>query len=258
MPVAHVRRFSLCQQVARRGDAVKPDRDRVLAGRGPRQTTLAPEREALTQRVVHLALGTGGAPGLVRIEATESKGGHRIGQGTRRLDPRFGRLGFEVHGPQLGVVFQHPAADRLEAVPRDGFGCGHRQRQRPQGTGEHAGKQVPERWPTAEQRARVQAPGLHRVEQGCHISVLGPTRRRSLGRGRTHAVTRTARTHSTAPHRGVRSSQRSGIRSAGEPLDGRWGGARRAWVVHPPMQTKPRDRRLRSERPRTRRATHRQ
>ena len=186
MPVAHVRRFSLCQQVARRGDAVKPDRDRVLAGRGPRQTTLAPEREALAQRVVHLALGTGGAPGLVRIEAAESNRGHRIGQGTCGKDPRFGGLGFEVHGPQLGVVFQNPGADRLEAVPRDGFGGGRGQRQRPQAAGEHAGKQVPEQWPTAEQRVRVQAPGLHRVEQGCHISVLGPTRRRSLGRGQEH------------------------------------------------------------------------
>src|SRR5690606_4939505 len=44
MPVAHVRRFSLSQQVARRGVAVESRRDRILAGRCPRQTTLAPER----------------------------------------------------------------------------------------------------------------------------------------------------------------------------------------------------------------------
>jgi len=49
-----------------------PDRDRVLAGRSPHQVALAPEREALAQRVVDLTVGTDGAPGFVRIEAAKS------------------------------------------------------------------------------------------------------------------------------------------------------------------------------------------
>jgi len=150
VPVACVGRLGVGQQIACRGDAVEPDRGGVLAGCGPRQAALAPEREALAQRVVHLALGTGGAPGLVRIEAAESKGGRRVGEGACRLDPCFGGLGLEVQCPQLGVVLEHPGADRLEVVPRDGFGCRHRQDQRPQAADEHAGKQVPEQWPTAE------------------------------------------------------------------------------------------------------------
>ncbi len=79
MPVACVGRLGVGQQVARSGEAIESDRDRVLAGRGPRQGALAPKREALAQRVVDLALGTGGAPGLVRIEAAESKGSRRVG-----------------------------------------------------------------------------------------------------------------------------------------------------------------------------------
>ena len=186
VPVACVGRLGVSQQIPRSGDAVEPDRDRVLAGRGPRQAALAPEREALAQRVVELAVSTGASPGLVRIEAAESNGGRRVGQGTRWLDPCFGRLCLEVQRPQLGVVRENPGADRLEAVPWYGFGCGDRQRQRPQCGGEHEGKQVPERWPTADQQARVQASSLKPFEQGCHISVLVPTRRRSLRRGQEH------------------------------------------------------------------------
>ena len=72
MPITCVGRLGVGQQVARRGDAIEPDRDRVLAGRSPRQVALAPEREELAQRVVDLMLGTDGAPGFVRIEAAKS------------------------------------------------------------------------------------------------------------------------------------------------------------------------------------------
>src|SRR3546814_17311450 len=87
-------------------DLVEPDCDRVLGGRGPRQAALAPEREALAQRVVDFAVGAGAAPGLVRLEATESNRGRRVGQGARRQDPSPGGLGLDIQSPSPGVGFE--------------------------------------------------------------------------------------------------------------------------------------------------------
>src|SRR3546814_19005552 len=90
-------------------DLVEPDCDRVLGGRGPRQAALAPEREALAQRVVDFAVGAGAAPGLVRIEATESNRGRRVGQGARRQDPCLGGLDRKrvVSGTSVSVRVDH-------------------------------------------------------------------------------------------------------------------------------------------------------
>src|SRR3546814_12119951 len=124
-------------------DLVEPDCDRVLGGRGPRQAALAPEREALAQRVVDFAVGAGAAPGLVRIEATESTRARRAGQGARRQGPCLSRLGLEVPCPSLGVVFAAHRADRLYTAPRAGSGTANGRPQPPHRAGEPAGEQGP-------------------------------------------------------------------------------------------------------------------
>src|SRR5699024_7357489 len=71
VPVASVGRLGISQEVARRGDAVEAERDRVLAGDGPRQAALAPERDALAQGVGDFAPAFAPLPRHIRTAKRE-------------------------------------------------------------------------------------------------------------------------------------------------------------------------------------------